>query len=116
MGTFTDDMTRLRDEIVSSRDARGMLMQNLALGAAGLAKGVTKMMGEFHVSNTQMARKTHADCAKFLAGVEQTVKGIKKSVAGLQGEVAADLRGGREAWRGGRTARKSRGSRRSKRS
>lgn len=116
MGTFTDDMTRLRSEITASRDARGMLMQDLALGAAGLAKGVTKMMGEFHTSNAQMARKTHADCAKFLAGVEQAVKGIKKSVAGLQADVAADLRGGREAWRGGRAARRNRGARRGKRS
>jgi len=116
MGNLTDDMTRLRNEIVALRGARGTLMQNLTHGATGLAAGVTRMLGEFHQSNARMARKTHADCAQFLAGVERTVNGLKKTVAGLQAKFAADLRGGREAWRGGRAARRTRGARRGKRS
>ena len=115
MGVLTNDMSRLRDEILASRGAREALMRNLAQEASGLAKGVDRMLGEFHQSQARMAHKTHADCAQFLAGVERTVNGLKKTVTGLRADFAADLGGARQAWRGHPT-RRARSADRGKRS
>ena len=100
MGVLTDDMTRLRDEVLASRGARAAIMRDLARGTKNLTKAVGGMLGAFHTSRARMARQTQAECGTFLAGIETSVNTLRGTVAGLRRQFAADLRGAGKAWRG----------------
>ena len=107
MGGLTNDMARLRDEVLTLRGAREAMIQDLARGARTLRKAVSGMLGAFRSSHRKMAKQTQADCSVFLAGVETTVDGLKRTVAGLRKEFASDLRGARRAWGGSVAARRA---------
>jgi hypothetical protein len=108
MGDLTIDMRRLRGEIDAAHGMREALMQNLARGTMELKRGVGAMLTAFHASHLQMAKRTHADCSAFVAGVEKAVNHIRGTVAGLRKEFASDIQGARRAWDGGGAPRKAR--------
>jgi len=108
MGVLTDDMTRLRDEVLASRGARVAIMRDLARGTKDLTKAVGGMLGAFQTSRVRMAKRTRAECGSFLSGIETSVNTLRGTVAGLRRQFAADLRGAGKAWRGtARTAPKA---------
>ena len=84
MGNLTNDMTRLRGEIETLRNAQSVWIQNLA------AK-VSAMRAAFVVAHRAMAKKTKMDLNAYLSG-------IKKRVSGMRKENRADLAGARFAW------------------
>jgi len=55
-----------------------------------------------------MAKRTRADCATFLAGVDRAVNRIRGTVVNLRKGFVSDLQGARHAWRGGSAARRTR--------
>jgi hypothetical protein len=106
MGVLTIDMRRLRGEIDAAHGMRETLMQNLARSTRELKRGVNAMLTASHASHLQTARRTHADCSAFVAGVEKAVNHIRSTVASLKKDFASDLQGARRAWRGGDVARR----------
>jgi len=91
MGNLTNDMTRLRGDADALRNARNVLMQDLAHGANGLAKKVSGMRADFTAAHQAMAKKAKMDLNAYLSGV-------KKRVSGMRKENTADLDGARLAW------------------
>jgi len=108
MGVLTVDMQRLRGAIDAAHGMRESLMQDLARGTRELKRGVGTMLTAFHASHLQMAKRTRADCATFLAGVDRAVNRIRGTVVNLRKGFASDLRGARHAWRGGSATRRTR--------
>lgn len=108
MGGLTSDMRRLRGQIDAAHGLRVSLMHDLVRGTMGLKREVGAMLGGFRASNLQTARRTHSECAMFLAGVDKAVNHIRDTVAGLKKDFASDRQGARRAWRGGDGARKAR--------
>jgi hypothetical protein len=102
MGVLTNDMARLRDEVLTLRGTREEMIGDLARGTRNLKKAVCGMLGAFRSSHRKMARQTRADCSAFLAGVKTTVDGLRK-------ELTSDLRGARRAWGGSAAARRAGG-------
>ena len=100
MGVLTEDITRLRDDIVASRGARETLMQDLASETRELARDVSAMLKDFHHSHAQIAQETRAACMACVRTVQTTVKGLRHRVLGLRRSFAADMRGARLAWAG----------------
>jgi hypothetical protein len=86
MGRLTDEMTRLRDEIVAWRRARQGFVQDLSHQVAGLRTN-------FRRAHHEMSRKTRAERR---AGVAH----LKKTVSARRQALAADLKGARRAWAG----------------
>ena len=107
MGALTSDMRRLRGQIDAAHDLRESLMQDLARGTTALKHDVGAMLTGFRTSNLRMAKKTHSDCASFLAGVDSAVNLIRTTVASLKRDFTSDLQGARHAWRGSRNSRRS---------
>jgi hypothetical protein len=93
MGTLTKDMTRLCGEIVSMRNDRGKLMKEMAREAKTLEESVSSMCAGFTKARKDMARKTGAERAKFVSGLQKSVTRMKK-------EVLSDLSGAHRAWCG----------------
>ena len=100
MGVLTSDMRRLRGQINAAHGERESLMHHLARGTSQLKHDVGVMLTGFQAANLQMARRTHSDCASFLAGVDKAVNHIRTTVAGLTKDFASDRQGARRAWRG----------------
>jgi hypothetical protein len=86
MGRLTDEMTRLRDEIVALRKARKGFVRDLT-------HNVGTMKANFRKAHQEMARKTRAERR---AGVAH----LKKTVGAMRHAFAADLVGARRAWAG----------------
>jgi hypothetical protein len=107
MGVLTIDMRRLRGEIDAAHGMRESLMHDLARSTRELKRGVNAMLTASHASHLQTARRTHADCSAFVAGVEKAVNHIRGTVAGLRKEFASDIQGARRAWDGGGAPRKA---------
>ena len=107
MGVLTSDMRRLRGQIDAAHGERESLMHNLARGTSQLKRDVGTMLTGFQAANLQMARRTHNECASFLAGVDKAVNHIRFTVAGLRKEFASDIQGARRAWDGGGAPRKA---------
>ena len=95
MGFLADDMTRLCNEIVHLRGARGALVKTLAHGADDRRQAMDEARSGFRGAFTEMTRKAKADCFAC-------VSGIKRHVAGLRSGMASDLEGARKAWVGGK--------------
>lgn len=119
MGSLTEDMTHLVDEILASRGARLTFIQdlgqnvaeikaNLHLGHAEMARqttaerqGFVKALGReveslrtgFRQAHQEMAKKTKA---KRLAAVND----LKICVGGMCRDFSLDLAGARRAWSG----------------
>jgi hypothetical protein len=90
---LTDDMTRLCDEIVAMRKARGAMMTELRHGAKGLTHNVTKLCAHFGRVRTTMAKRTKNERLAFL-------NNLKRSVGAERREMRNDLAGARRAWAG----------------
>jgi hypothetical protein len=90
---LTDDMTRLCDEIVALRKARGAMMVELHHGAKGLKHSVTKLCAHFGRVRTTMAKRTNHERLTFL-------NNLKRSVGAQGRDMRDDLAGARRAWAG----------------
>jgi len=86
MGVLTDDMTRLRGEIVQLDDS-------LKAFVGDLKEGVAAMRADFRKAHRQMAKKTAAERAAF-------VSGLTERVTRLRSEFAADIAGAHRAFFG----------------
>ncbi|HZE22069.1 MAG TPA: hypothetical protein VE082_08450 [Desulfobaccales bacterium] len=86
MGRLTDEMTRLRDEIVALRGARQGFVRDLTHKVAALR-------GDFRRGHNEMRRKSGTERR---AGVAH----LKKTVSARRQALAADLEGARRAWAG----------------
>jgi len=86
MGRFTEEMTRLCGEIVALRRVRKSFVKDLTYNTANL-------IGNFHRSREEMARKTKAERLEAVAHLQKTVGAMRHAFA-------ADLKGARRAWAG----------------
>jgi hypothetical protein len=86
MRRFTDEMTLLTGEIVSSRGARKSFVKDLT-------HDVAAMKANLHRVHREMARKTRAER-------RAAVSHLKKTVGAMRHAFAADLEGARRAWGG----------------
>jgi hypothetical protein len=90
---LTEDMTRLCDEILALRKARGNMMTELQHGANGLKHSVTKLCAHFGRVRNTMAKRTQHERLAFL-------NNLKRSVGAQRSEMRNDLAGARRAWAG----------------
>ena len=90
---LTDEMTRLCDEILAMRKARGTMMLELRHGAKGLNHSVTKLCAHFGRVRATMAKRTKNDRLTFL-------NNLKRSVGAERRDLRNDLAGARRAWAG----------------
>ena len=90
---LTDDMTRLCDEIVAMRKARGVMMTELQHGAKALTHSVTKLCAHFGRVRATMAKRTNHERLAFL-------NNLKRSVGAERRAMRDDLAGARRAWAG----------------
>jgi hypothetical protein len=90
---LTDDMTRLCDEIVALRKARGAMIVELQHGAKGLKHNVTKLCAHFGRVRSTMAKRTKNERLTFL-------NNLKRSVGAERRDLRNDLAGARRAWAG----------------
>jgi hypothetical protein len=93
---LTDDMTRLSDEILAMRKARGSLVNELQHGAKARKHTVTKLCAHMGRSRATMAKRTKNERVAFL-------NNLKRSVAGQRRDMRNDLSGARNAWAGKRS-------------
>jgi len=106
MGNLTTDMTRLRGDVDALRNARNVLLQDLAHGANGLATKVSAMRADFTAAHQAMTKKARMEMNAYLSG-------IRKRVGGMRQENQDDLAGARLAWNSKGTLHKN-SSKRSK--
>ena len=90
---LTEDMTRLCDEIVGMRKARGHMMTELQHGAKGLKHSVTKLCAHFGRVRATMAKRSKNERLTFL-------NNLKRTVGGQRRDIRNDLAGARRAWAG----------------
>jgi hypothetical protein len=90
---LTDDMTRLCDEILTMRKARGSLVNELQHGAKALKHTVTKLCAHMGRARASTAKRTKNERVAFL-------NNLKRSVAGQRRDMRNDLSGARNAWAG----------------
>ena len=90
---LTDDMTRLRNEILAMRKMRGSMVSELRHGAKGLKHAVTKLCAHFGHARTTMAKRTRNERMVFL-------NNLKRSVGEQRRDMRSDLTGARSAWAG----------------
>jgi type IV secretory pathway TrbL component len=90
---LTDDMTRLCEEILAMRKARGAMISELQHGAKGLNHSVTKLCAHFGRVRSTMAKRTKNERLAFL-------NNLKRSVGSERRDVRNDLAGARRAWAG----------------
>ena len=90
---LTEDMTRLCDEIVTMRKARGSMMNELRHDAKGLKHTVKKLCAHLARTRTTMAKRTKNERAAFLTD-------LKRSVGAQLRDTRNDLAGARGVWAG----------------
>jgi hypothetical protein len=108
MGRFTEDMGRLRDEIVSERMARLNLIadtrQDVTDAAhafiSRLKTSVETLQADFRENHIDMAEAGRADRNAFLNQLGGTVADLQRQTVALVGDFAAERSAGRQAWRG----------------
>jgi hypothetical protein len=90
---MTDDMTRLRGEILAMRKARGSLMNDLQHETKSRGKAITQLCSHFGHARTMMAKRTKHARLVFL-------NNLKRSVGAQRRDMRNDLAGARRAWAG----------------
>ena len=85
MGILTDDMTRLRDEIVTLRGARNAFTTDTA-------HTVSQMRARFREAQADMASKTKAERTAFVAGLQAKVGELEEALRSSHAEMAKELR------------------------
>jgi hypothetical protein len=92
MGVLTDDLTRLRNEILALRGARQGLMHDLEEETGDRRADVSQMLADFSKGFGAVARRTKANRLG-------SISDLKRTVTDLLTEVRTDLSGIRQAWR-----------------
>jgi len=126
MGNLANDMTRLREEADTLRNARSALMRDLAQGASDLSASVSTLRADFAAAHRAMVKKTGSERKAFVAGVvrevntlveeffnlrgDQARKGsqdrgaflseLRRQVSDIRKDTADDIKGARLVWRG----------------
>lgn len=93
MGTLTDHVAQLCEEIVGIRNQRRSLNQSLADETRLRKSSVSDLCSDFSRLRLSMARKAQKDRRAFLTNLRRTVHAQKN-------EVQVDLAGVRQAWAG----------------
>jgi hypothetical protein len=91
MGVLTDDLTRLRNEVLALRSVRQGLMHDLEQETGDRRADVSRMLTDFSKDLDSVARRTKADRLGSISVLKRTVGDI------LTG-VRTDLSGVRQAW------------------
>jgi IS5 family transposase len=90
---LTDDMGRLRDEIIAMRKVRDGLLSDLQKVTKSRKKVVTQLCSHFGHIRARMAKQTKHERLAFFDNLKHTVVILRK-------ETADDLAGARNAWAG----------------
>jgi hypothetical protein len=91
MRVLTDDLTRLRNEILALRSARQGLIHDLEREAENRRADVSRVLANFSKGLGAVAKRTKADRLG-------SISDLKHTVTGLLTEVRTDLSGIRQAW------------------
>ncbi len=91
MRVLTDDLTRLRNEILALRSARQGLIHDLERETEHRRADVSRVLTSFSKGLGAVARRAKADRSGSLAD-------LKRTVSDLRTEVRTDLSGIRHAW------------------
>lgn len=83
---MTDDITRLRGEIVALREARGAMMRGLAREHKDRSQSVFQFCAHIHSAHADMAKRTKTERLAFLRNLKRAMQ--------------KDLAGARRAWAG----------------
>jgi len=102
MGTLTDDLARLRNEIGVLRGARSAFVVELARGVAAIQGQVGTLLTNFQDAHAEMGKQARTERMAFVGEMRKSVNGLKKTVAGLRRGFAADIKGAHRAWFGQR--------------
>jgi hypothetical protein len=93
MGSLTDNMARLREEIEASRSARVAF-------AMHLKHDVAEMQASFRDARVANARIAKAERMQFINDLAAYVSDLRTSVLGMRQRFAEDLASARHVWRG----------------
>jgi len=91
MGVLTNDLTRLRNEVLALRSARQGLIHDLERETEERRGDVSRMLAGFSKGFGAVARRTKADRLG-------SISDLKRTVTDLLTEVRTDLGGARQAW------------------
>ncbi|MBZ5668628.1 MAG: hypothetical protein LAO04_02735 [Acidobacteriia bacterium] len=91
MGMLTEDMTRLRDEILALRSSRQGLIHDLARETEKRRADVSSMLANTSEALSAVAKATKADRLGSIAD-------LKSAVADILSGVSTDLCGIRQVW------------------
>jgi hypothetical protein len=91
MGVLTDDVTRLRNEVLAFRSARHGLIRDLERETRDRRADVSRMLANFSKGLGAVATRTKADRSA-------SISDLKRRVTDLLTEVRTDLRGIRQGW------------------
>ena len=91
MGMLTEDMTRLRNEILALRSSRQGLIHDLARETKNRRADVSSMLADTSDALSAVAKATRADRLGSIAD-------LKSAVADILSGVSTDLCGIRQAW------------------
>jgi hypothetical protein len=91
MGMLTEDMTRLRNEILALRSSRQGLIHDLERETEDRQADVSRRLAHFSKGFSAVARRTKADRLGSISDLKRTVSDV------LTG-VRTDLSGIRQAW------------------
>ena len=91
MGVLTNDLTRLRREVLAWRRARRGLIHDLEQETKNRQADVFRMLADFSNGLGAVASKTKADRLRSISDLKHTVNGLRTGVR-------TDLDGIRQAW------------------
>lgn len=91
MGVLTEDLTRLRNEILALRDARQALINDLERETADRRTDISHMRTDFSKRLGAVAGRTKADRLGSIAD-------LKRTVSDLRAGIRTDLSGLRHTW------------------
>jgi hypothetical protein len=108
VGTITNDMQRLRDEIGASRVVRKDFMKKdvantlnaVHKALVGLRSGVEHTLAGFRASRRKMTKQTAKERGVFMADLQEKVLGLRNDVVNLRSMTVKDLAGARAAFFG----------------
>jgi hypothetical protein len=91
MGVLTDDLTRLRNEVLALRSARQGLIHDMERETKARQAEVSRMLANFSKGLGAVARRTKTDRLR-------SISDLKRTVTDLVTGVRTDLSGIRQAW------------------
>jgi len=91
MGVLTEDLTRLRNEVLALRSARQGLIHDLERETEERRRNVSRMLANFSKGFGAVVKRTKADRLG-------SISDLKRAVTNVLTEVRTDLGGIRHAW------------------